>query len=300
MPTLGVVVPTYNYEERLPSAIKSILDIPGNINLVVIDDGSTDNTLEVLKKLRLDGYKFDYFTQKNSGPATARNHGLNVIADTDYLMFIDADDQACPSEIAECVMVLENNLDIDLLITGHYSLSGDNKKYIPPGLVTNTAEENFRNYLINKKLTMSNGSMLLRSSSVKKYRFPEAFRNSEDIPYFAKILALSTAKHHDMPTVVVNKHADSLRHDITHATNIGVSIADVIFQDSELPEWALKYENDYRVKRCLSLFRTFYNAGNYQQGLNFYRQALRISPRQALKIRQLKRVFKSIFFSIFK
>ncbi len=88
-PLVSVILPTYNREYFLQRAINSVLSQTyKNIELIVIDDGSTDNTIEIL-----DGYgdKLQYRHQKNAGVSSARNNGIRL-AKGAYIAFIDSDD----------------------------------------------------------------------------------------------------------------------------------------------------------------------------------------------------------------
>src|SRR5688572_21390402 len=98
VPGVSVIIPAYNYANYLPLTLDSILqqDYP-NIEIVIIDDGSTDNTREVVARY---GPKVRYVYQKNAGLSAARNTGIKA-AKTDYLAFIDADDEWHPTLISK-------------------------------------------------------------------------------------------------------------------------------------------------------------------------------------------------------
>ncbi len=87
--TITVVIPAYNYQQYVAEAIESVLKqtlLPDEI--IVIDDGSTDKTLEVINKYKDD---VTVVTQKNSGVIKTKNRGLDM-ATSDWIIFFDADD----------------------------------------------------------------------------------------------------------------------------------------------------------------------------------------------------------------
>jgi glycosyltransferase involved in cell wall biosynthesis len=92
-PGVSVVIPAYNYARYLPIAIDSVLkqDYP-HYEIIVVDDGSTDNTAEVVAGY---GNKVRYIHQKNAGLPAARNTGIKA-AGFDFVGFLDADDQWLP------------------------------------------------------------------------------------------------------------------------------------------------------------------------------------------------------------
>lgn len=90
MSLVSVVIPTFNYAEFLPEAVKSVLEQDhSDLELIVVDDGSTDNTQEVLGGI-VDP-RMRVLTQSNSGIGAARNTGITN-ARGEFLAFLDADD----------------------------------------------------------------------------------------------------------------------------------------------------------------------------------------------------------------
>ena len=93
MPKISVIVPVYNTEKYLDKCINSILEQKNvDYEIIVVNDGSTDNSSEVIKKYLLNnGDKIKYFEKQNGGLSDARNYGVNK-AIGDYLCFVDSDD----------------------------------------------------------------------------------------------------------------------------------------------------------------------------------------------------------------
>lgn len=97
MVTTSVVIPTYNRRVILEKALRALdeqtLD-PRTYEVVVVDDGSTDGTIDMLRALQVS-YTLRVLEQPNSGPATARNRGI-MAAQGDLIVFIDSDIVSCP------------------------------------------------------------------------------------------------------------------------------------------------------------------------------------------------------------
>ena len=92
IPLMSVIMPVYNAAEYLEQTLLSVLGThASDIELIAVDDGSTDSSLAILKKYQNDYDNFQVFTQKNSGPSAARNMGL-AYAKGEYVFFLDADD----------------------------------------------------------------------------------------------------------------------------------------------------------------------------------------------------------------
>ena len=104
-PGISVIIPTYNSANYLNQAIDSVL-MQGYTpcELIVVDDGSTDETESVLKPYQ---DKIKYIKQENSGSAAARNRGMQL-AEYELILFLDADDLMAPN----AVEVLSKHLDV--------------------------------------------------------------------------------------------------------------------------------------------------------------------------------------------
>ncbi|MBN1687999.1 MAG: glycosyltransferase [Candidatus Omnitrophica bacterium] len=95
-PEVSVIIPTYNRAETLPRAIRSVLAQEGvPFELIVVDDGSSDNTREMIQK---DFPSVTYLYQDNKGPAAARNLGVKN-AKGRWIAFLDSDDEWLPGKL---------------------------------------------------------------------------------------------------------------------------------------------------------------------------------------------------------
>src|ERR1700685_3541854 len=95
-PTVSVVIPTYNRADFVCKAIKNVFQQTfKDLELVIVDDGSTDNTLE---KLAAFGNKIRVISQANAGPAAARNRGGEA-ACGEIIAFQDSDDTWMPTKL---------------------------------------------------------------------------------------------------------------------------------------------------------------------------------------------------------
>ena len=111
-PLVSVIIPVYNCERYIDEALYSVYhQTYSNIEIIVVDDGSTDRTPEILKKHRS---RIRLFHQENGGAAAARNTALDN-AHGDLIAFIDGDDYWHPEKLAIQVQHLEQNPDIGVV-----------------------------------------------------------------------------------------------------------------------------------------------------------------------------------------
>jgi len=109
MPTVSVIIPTYNRAEVLPRAIESVLaQTYEDFELIIVDDGSTDNTEEIIQSYEFE--KIRYVYQENQGANAARNTGIRT-ANGEYISFLDSDDKFRPEKIKKSIYFLESSPD---------------------------------------------------------------------------------------------------------------------------------------------------------------------------------------------
>lgn len=114
MPKVSVVISTYNRAHFVSDAIDSVLNQTfKDLEIVVVDDGSTDNTRQVLEKY---GDSIHYVYQENKGRAEARNTGIKF-AKGEYIAFLDDDDMWLPQKLEKQVVFLNAHPDIGLVHT---------------------------------------------------------------------------------------------------------------------------------------------------------------------------------------
>ncbi len=126
---ISVIIPVYNGEEFLEDCLNSVLNNTyKNIEIIVINDGSTDKTSEILKKYQ--NYNFKIIEQENSGVSQARNTGLKT-ATGDYIMFLDADDIINNDYLESLIKTLhKNKLDIIKSSYGNFKITTKNIELI--------------------------------------------------------------------------------------------------------------------------------------------------------------------------
>lgn len=127
----SVIIPAYNCADTIKSAVGSVLSQSyDNFELITVNDGSTDSTAEVLKELAQSDSRVKVFYQNNSGPAKARNFGIEN-STGDFILFLDSDDRFYPGAFAKINGYLNEN-ETQMLIFGFsqtFTDSGKQKDY---------------------------------------------------------------------------------------------------------------------------------------------------------------------------
>ena len=112
-PKISVILPAFNEEKYICDAIESVLSQSfDDFELIVVNDGSTDNTLNIINSL--DDDRIINLNQPNCGPGAARNKALDI-ASGDYVMFLDGDDVYCPDALKTAYgEITSKNTDISI------------------------------------------------------------------------------------------------------------------------------------------------------------------------------------------
>lgn len=116
---LSVIIPAYNSSETIAATIQSVLNqiyLPDATEIIVVDDGSTDDTVEIVQNLKFQGndVEIKLISQMNQGVSAARNTGIKV-ANGDWIMFLDSDDIWLPQKVQIQMSTVRDNGDIDFL-----------------------------------------------------------------------------------------------------------------------------------------------------------------------------------------
>lgn len=124
-PLVSVIMPAYNAEEYIAESIDSVVDQTyKNWELIIIDDGSTDNTKAIAKKRAEKDNRIQYLYQENGKQGKARNYGINK-SKGEYIAFLDADDLWDRKKLMVQISHLNKNPNIDLIFSQGYSLKGN-------------------------------------------------------------------------------------------------------------------------------------------------------------------------------
>jgi glycosyltransferase involved in cell wall biosynthesis len=219
-PTVTVIIPTYNYAHFIGAAIQSVQQQTfRDWECIVVDDGSTDNTREVVASLVAADERIKYVYQANKGLAGARNTGLSL-ARGRLLQFLDSDDLIETEKLAKQVEFLDQHPDVDIVYgntryfrTDHpderlYSSWGEEKLWMPEI----SAEADALKALVQRVIVVH--APLLRSSVIGDVKlFDESMRACEDWHFWIRCAAFGKrfrylAAEHTL--ALIRWHAESM------------------------------------------------------------------------------------------
>ncbi len=279
----SIVIPAYNYGHLLARAVVSACAQAGeDYEVLVIDDGSSDDTPAVLAGLCEQFSVLRTIRQDNAGLAAVRNRGIDESSGT-YLIFLDADDELKPDALESFRRAAASHPESGLLIAPTISVFEDGR--IESGrqlAIADDAETRFLDFLY-KRLPISNGAVAMHRRVFALIRYNPQLRQTEDIPVFAHCLANFEACAVDAPTTRIYKHKGSMRHDVDTALKLGMSLVDQVFDERLLSSHLMQHRSRYQARRALSVFRLCYRAENYSEAAKYFQVAFGADAREALR-----------------
>lgn len=280
---ISIIIPTYNYASVIERALDSVLaQWADDLELVVVDDGSQDNTAQVLADyVNCHSQPIQVVYQENAGPAAARNRGIGL-ASGKYVLLLDADDELLPEAIGRLRRVLQDDPDVGMVLGGQLSFYPDGRERLRlPRPVTGTPLLRARRYLLEKRIAISHGSSLFRRDLLLQRPYPEELRGGEDIPVFAFMLVNARVALVNEPLVRIYKHADSLRHSRQDNAEYVAKMTREVFVS--LPAECQSLRTRYEAQRHLSLFRAALLENDKDSAWKFYKKSVRLSLLQSLR-----------------
>jgi glycosyltransferase involved in cell wall biosynthesis len=182
-PYFSIVIPTYNRAHLIGKTIQSVIDQGfTDWELLVIDDGSADNTEEVVKWF--NDIRIKYVWQKNQERSVARNNGVELAAG-EYICFLDSDDQWLPLHLQKLFnKTTELNQKTALYFTGMRWVFPDHQKEV---IFPSPTGKNPVEYVITCQIAPS--TACVSGEILKKQKFNTRLRINEDVELFARIAA---------------------------------------------------------------------------------------------------------------
>ena len=125
---ISIIIPVYNAEKYLERCLESLISqLSDNIEIILVDDGSTDHSLELCKKFSANDERITVYSQNNAGSSVARNLGLSK-SKGKWILFVDSDDWI----ESQALGVLQNEIDdsVDVFFFPYYKVRGQHKEKV--------------------------------------------------------------------------------------------------------------------------------------------------------------------------
>jgi glycosyltransferase involved in cell wall biosynthesis len=275
-PQVSVIIPTYNSERYIKDAIESVLNQTyQDYEIIVIDDGSTDNTRQILEPYQ---GRIRYIYQKNQGVSHARNRGL-LEAKGELIAFLDADDYFLPEKLTEQVECFATQPDLGIVTSGWRLVNETGEKLSDVEPWKYCPKLDLENWIIWKPVLPS--AMMFRREWLQRVGgFDSRFPPAEDVEMVLR-LALLGCEAIFLPKITVNyrqhQNSASTQNTLKQAKSVEM-ILDNFFANPDLPEGVLKVENLARYNSDVWLAWRFWETGNTTLMADYLQKSLKSSP----------------------
>jgi len=233
LPGVSIVIPAYNYARFLPFAVESARsqDYP-KFEVVVIDDGSTDNTAEVMKQYSAP---VRYVYQENAGLSAARNSGIRE-AKYDFVMFLDADDELMPGMLRACMTRFATlGPDFGLIGCDCVFVDIDGK----PMKITRRHPESEREITVKDILLRTRfsptGAVCRKEVFDKCGGFDTSLKSTEDRDMWIRIATHYRVWHMGRQLVHIRKHGDNMSNNAARQSANMVVVLNKAYRSGAVP-----------------------------------------------------------------
>ncbi|MBQ6486905.1 glycosyltransferase [Candidatus Saccharibacteria bacterium] len=262
-PLISVIIPVFNSEHTIEDCIESILNQNyDNIEIILVDDGSSDNSIQIIKNVQCGNKKIKIIKLEHGGPNAARKAGIEK-ASGDYVMFVDSDDSLIIGAIPLLVSKL-NQYNVDVIrFNARYK---SNKKIVVP--IKNLDRERVIEHKEIERLLLTTytfnslWSQLYKTNLIKQ---STALNNKID---FGEDLLINIDIHRKTKHVLLlpnalyeyNVSSQSISHSIDKGRIIQNAL-DRAYISNRIIAYSNKYIKDEQLKRE-TIFRQFYMLWN--------------------------------------
>lgn len=188
---ISVVMSVYNSEEHLSESIESILKQTfSNFEFIIINDGSTDNSSNIIKKYQNIDKRIITIDQKNMGLTKSLNKGIQI-AKGDYIARMDADDISIPERFSNFIKYCKLYEKVNIYSTPSYLLNSN--KIIPSYIRRN----GFNIKMLNYTNSLIHGTLIIDTQLLKKFRYDEDYRYAQEFNLYHRLIHSGYKIHYD-------------------------------------------------------------------------------------------------------
>ena len=266
-PKVSVIVPTYNRADRLERALNSIVSQTyQDFELIVVDDGSTDKTSQLMKSFPKAQY---FYIKKNSGVSKARNVGL-AFAKGELICFLDSDDLWKEKKIQIQSLWLENNKDSQICYTDEIWVR-NGVRVNPMNRHRKYSGDIFRHCL--GLCIVSPSSVMIRAKLFDEIgNFDESLPACEDYDLWLRIASKYAFHFIEEPLIIkYGGHSDQLSRKYWGMDRFRVVALKKLLDQNSLDKEKLKLTRSVFLEKCSILIKGFEKRGKKEEE-SFYRE----------------------------
>ncbi len=258
---VSVIITTFNRADYIKYSIESVLEQAyKHFELIIVDDGSTDNTVDIVKSY--NDKRIRYFYQTNLGQNFARNYGLQV-SKGKYAAFLDSDDVWENNKLEKQVEILDKHADIGLVYCATSIIDKHNREIERQKLHNYCGNVTNQLLLLNFLYNISCAMFRIDESLYRVGMFDESITKMTDWEFYLKYSLHN--KFYSIPEYLV-KHrvlGNSINFNYMEHLVSGFRIFDKFFQNKDLPGSVIKKKELAYAMQYRHLAQKFLDNGKY-------------------------------------
>lgn len=286
-PKVSVIIPTYNFGRFVAAAVESALNQTfTDLEVIVVDDGSTDDTREVLRPF---GERISYLYQENQGVCAARNRGIRE-ARGEFVAFLDSDDEWLPHKLARQVPVLEAAREVGLVHSNALIVDEEGETRVAfEGVDEEVLSRGLARHLLFGNCVICPTVVVRRRCLERVGPFDASLPGCEDWDMWHRIARVSEVAYIGEPLAKYRRHALSASEDADHMLEISLKVLEKIFGGPAALEEVSALKGR-ALSECYFVYgRTHLGLGDRRKAFNLFKQAIGAYPYRAKPYRYLVR-----------
>lgn len=276
MPKVSVIIPAFNQARFLREAVDSVLgQTLRDFEIIVVDDGSTDNTPEVAQSFT--DRRVRYVCQENRGLAGARNTGI-AMSSGEFIAFLDSDDTYSPHKLELQTDSLSEHPAVGLVASGYQYVDEAGKLLGEERPWLNCPKPTLESLLLGG-LTAVHAVLIRRAWLERVGMFDASFRAAEDMDLWYR-LGLAGCEMEWVPAIACQYriHGQNMSRGVKAHYRALYTALDKVFASSELPGELRERRNRVYAQAKLGETGRHYGAGNVDEAKSCLRAALKLDP----------------------
>lgn len=252
---ISIIIPFFNAEKYLKRTINSVLNQNfWNFEILLINDGSTDNSEILVKQLKKNNPQIRYFKTPNYGPGIARNLGISK-AKSVYLLFLDADDELAENAIKSLYNCITSTKS-DLAIARHKMLlnNGEEIKISNPFKNTILTKNQAIKAFLKDEIIPTSWAKIYKTNIAKKCTFPDLSWKEDDVFIFKYLQQSEKICLSNKIVLKNNCNSDSLTRQKISIKMITDIFKSYVLQESLIPNTFKSLFLEQQIKTLLNLF----------------------------------------------
>jgi len=289
-PLVTIVIPTFNHSEYLIESIDSVLSQTyPNVELIVLDDGSTDNTIDLLKKY---GDRIYWQSHKNMGQANTLNKGWSI-AKGEILGYLSADDVLKPDAVKNSIDYLNQHPDV-VVCYCDFDLIDPNSKIIRK---VNAPEYDYKDMLTKLICPPGPGTFFRKSVFKHLGGWNTSLKRFPDYEYWLRVGLLGKFGHlsENLAAFRVHENSQSFsKVDYDRAEEV-VRVIEDYFELNVIPYELVSLKQKAISNATFVASQIHLRSGRYRVGLSRFVDAFCINPKSLFSIRVIKMLLNGFF-----